>query len=834
VAEQPAVSFAELLKQLRADAGMTQEELAEAAGLSARSISDLERGINKTARRDTARLLADALRLAGAARAGFEAAARGHPKASREIPGAAGARTRSVAATTPVLPHDIRTFIGRERDLAHLSAAVTGTGGVVSIYAIDGMAGVGKSAFAVHAAHALASRYPDGQIFLQLHAHTDGHRPVDAADALASLLLTTGVPAQQIPATLAERSGLWRSHLVGKRVLLLLDDAASHEQVRPLLPGTPGSLVLVTSRRHLSALEDATSICLETFAPDEAAALLTRLADRTDLDAGDPAVGKISRLCGYLPLAMAMLARQLHHHPSWSADGLAEELAASRDRLELMHAENLSVAAAFDLSYQDLSVDQQQLFRRLGLHPGTDVDPYAAAALDNCSLAAARRGLVELFDHHLVIEPSSGRYRLHDLIRQHAQSLAETDDPEEREAAISRLMDYYVQAAAAIGRHFNRGDPAVGDPPAQLPLLRTRKEAAVWLEAERSNLHAIVDYAALRKWPGPGIAIAAATGGFLRTHGHWTQMRELHVTALQTAREVGYRRGEAGVLTSLGIVQRLTGDYGAAAATLANALELCRDLDDQHGQANALVVLGVVQRLTVGYPATSATLTEALTLYGAVGDRLGQADAMNELGCVQRLSGDYQAARASHSRALELFEQLGDRLGQADSLRYLGRVDQETGDYAAVASNYALALELYQDLGEQVGLAHALNYLGISQHVSDDYLAAEATLTRALGLYRDLGHRLGETEVLNNLGELFSISDPGRSRTLHDEALVIASSIGVLLEQARALEGIGNSDIQEKKLADGGESLRRAHELYRQIGSPHAARAAQTLRFHHL
>ncbi len=366
VTELPVVTFAELLKRLRTDAGLTQEGLAERASVSPRSISDLERGINKTARQDTTRLLADALNLSGTARAGFETAARGNRDAEPEMLAQRRLRSRSVAATTPVLPHDIRNFTGRDADMAKLMASVRETGGVVGIYAIDGMAGVGKSAFAVHAAHVLAPRFPDGQIFLQLHAHTGGHQPVEAADALASLLLTAGVAAGQIPAALSDRSALWRSHLAGRRVLLLLDDAASHEQVEPLLPGTPGSLALITSRRHLSALDGAVSICLETLPPDEAAALLIRLAGRPDLNGEDPAVERINLLCGHLPLAIGMLARQLHHHPTWSAAGLEHELAAARDRLELMelmHAENLSVAAAFDLSYQDLAAAQQRVTR---------------------------------------------------------------------------------------------------------------------------------------------------------------------------------------------------------------------------------------------------------------------------------------------------------------------------------------------------------------------------------------------------------------------------------------------------------------------------------------
>jgi tetratricopeptide (TPR) repeat protein/transcriptional regulator with XRE-family HTH domain len=833
VTEQP-LDFAELLKRLRNEAGLTQEALAEQAGVSPRSISDLERGINKTARRDTARLLADALSLSGTARVAFETAARGFRETGAGLPAQRRVRTRSVAATTPVLPRDIRTFTDREADLAKLMAASQGTGGVVGIYAIDGMAGVGKSAFAVHAAHALAPRFPDGQIFLQLHAHTTGQQPVEAADALASLLLTTGVAAEQIPTALHDRAALWRSHLVGKRVLLLLDDAASHEQVEPLLPAASGSLVLITSRRHLSALDDATSICLETMPPDEAAALFIRLADRPDLDGADPAVRTINRLSGHLPLAIGMLARQLHHHPAWSASRLADDLTATYYRLEFMHSENLSVAAAFDLSYQDLATGQQRLLRRLGLHPGTDIDPYAATALDDSSPAAARRGLNELFEHHLVTEPASGRYRMHDLIREYARALAETDDPDDRESALLRLTDYYVSAATTVGRHFNRGSPATGWTSPAVPEPPNRKDAAAWMESERANMEAVVGYAAARGWPAPGIAIATAMSGFLRTHGHWTQMRALHVTALDAAQLAGYRRGEAEALTNLGIVQRLTGEYVAAIGTLERALEACRAVGDQRGEARALVALGIVERLTVSHQMAIRTLRRALELHAGAADQLGQADALSELGCVQRLAGDFPDARASHERALQLYRDLGDGQGQADSLRYLGRVHQEIGDYAAVAALYTQALELYRSVDDRLGQAHTLNFLGIAQHVSDDYLDAELTLTDALDLYRDLGHRLGQAETLNNLGDVHAVSHPDQAGACYKWALEIARSISAVLEEARALEGIGNSEILGPEPVQGSPSLRHALELYLRIGSPHAKRVSETLRFHGL
>jgi transcriptional regulator with XRE-family HTH domain len=280
---EPSLTFAGLLRQLRAEARLTQEELAEAAGLSPRSVSDLERGINRTARKDSALLLAGALGLTGDARTLFVAAARGRSPAAEVLAARHGAVAGLPTAATQTLPRDIASFTGRETELMRLlgtlGSAAAG-GGLSGVHVVDGMAGVGKTTFAVHAAHRLAGQFPDGQLFLPLHGHTPGQRPVSAEDALASLLLTAGVPTQHIPPGLGPRSARWRDHVAGKRILLLLDDAVGHEQVRPLLPGTPGSLVLITSRRRLIALEDAQVISIDTLSRDEAVALLARLADR--------------------------------------------------------------------------------------------------------------------------------------------------------------------------------------------------------------------------------------------------------------------------------------------------------------------------------------------------------------------------------------------------------------------------------------------------------------------------------------------------------------------------------------------------------------------------
>jgi tetratricopeptide (TPR) repeat protein/DNA-binding XRE family transcriptional regulator len=878
-----AESFGSLLRQLRDDAGLTQEELAEAASLSPRSISDLERGINVTARKQTARLLADALGLTGPQRTHFEAAARGRSPEVSPVSDP-GPGDGSAAAATRTLPRDTSGFTGRTAELARLTAGLAdtaATGGVVGIHAIGGMAGIGKTTLAVHAAHRLAGQFPDGQIFLPLHAHTPGQRPVDPADALASLL-RAGLGAQVIPAGLDARAGCWRDYLAGKRVLLVLDDATGHEQVRPLLPGNAGSLVLITSRRRLTALEDAAVISLDTMPPDEAAQLLARLAARPDVRPGETGVAEIARLCGYLPLAIGMLARQLHHHPAWAPAGLAGELAAARDRLELMQAENLSVAAAFDLSYQDLTAGQRRLFRRLGLHPGPDIDAHAAAALDGTSLATARRQLHALYDHHLISEPASGRYRLHDLLREHAQALAAAADPAAREAAIGRLLDYYLHTALAADKHIpskNKSPAATVLPPARppdcAPPVSTQRQAAAWLEGERANLHAATSYAAANELPVHAMLIPAAMASFLGVRHYRDQALTLHQTALAAARQAGDRPGQGRALNWVASAQIDTTQFAAAEATLQESLALHRNLGDHRGQADALNALGRVYWPTGDYSAAVSCLQQALELFRGLGHPRGQAQALNGLGAVRCLTGDYPTAVACHQQALGLFREIGHQHGQSEALTHLAVVQRLTGDYPAAAASLRLAQALHHDLGDRYkqawtrtelgilqrltadypaaeashqqaleqwrnirdhsGQARSLNELGLVQQLTGDYPAAETSHQQALTLYRDLGQRQEQAEVLNSLGELSSrCADSQQARCYHNQALAITRDVSAPLEEARALEGIGRCYLEDGHDHKGATHLQQALAIYQRIGAPGAQRVQQTLLSHHV
>jgi LuxR family transcriptional regulator, maltose regulon positive regulatory protein len=780
------------------------------------------------------------------------------------------------AAATRTLPRDVASFTGRQQELEQLTEAVAGAGGVVAIQAIGGMAGVGKTAFAVHAAHRLADRFPDGQIFLPLHGHTPGQEPVGPEDALASLLVTVGAAPGQIPSGLEARMGLWRDRVAGRRLLLILDDAVDSEQVLPLLPASGGCLVLVTSRRHLSALEDATAVSLDTLPPGEAGALLVRLAGRAGLGAEHPEVAELARLCGYLPLAIGMVARQLHHHPAWSVAGRAAELATARDRPQLMATENLSVAAAFDLSYADLTAEQQRLFRRLGLHPGAEFDAYAAAALDDTGLAVARRGLEALYDQYLLTESAMGRYRMHDLIREHARALAVRDDPDaDRELAATRLLDYYSRAAARAGaliaRQTRPGSVATGGAGlVAVPALADLEQALAWARTERASLLACLDHAARVGRDAQVIALTAGISGLLDRDGPWADAIIRHTVAIAAARSLGDRLGQANALHDLGSVRRrtgdspaaardleealgiyrdlgdrlgqanalsylgavrnMTGDYPTAALALAEALDIYRDIGDRGGEAGALRNLGAVQGLTCDFPAAISTLEESLEIYRDLGDRLGQGGILNYVGIVRRLMGDYPAAALAQEQALDIYRDLGDRHGQANALSFLGVVRQLTGDCPSAAPALAEALDIYRELGDRVGHATALLHLGALRRSTGDYPAAVLALDEALGIYRDLGDRGGEAEALNERGTLHRVSgELALAEECHQQAMDLARSIAVSLDEAHALAGLGRCAVAGGHHALAQSLLGQALEIFQRVGAPEAGDVAGEL-----
>jgi len=816
VAEPPSVTFGELLRQLRIDSGLTLEELAARARVAVRTISDLELGKARSPRESTLSRLAWGLRLEDPVQARFAAVARGRP-ITDGLP--------AITATAPpqTLPRDIASFTGRAPELAQLTGEVAGKGGVVSIYAIGGMAGVGKTTLAVHAAHQLAKRYPDGQVLLPLHGHTPGQRPVAAADALASLLQSAGLDAGQIPPGVGARARLWRHWLAGKRLLLVLDDAVDSDQVRPLLPGMGESLVLITSRRRLSALEDTHTISLDTLSTAEAGELFAELVDRPNVDADDDAVRTISQMCSRLPLAVGLLARQLHHHPAWTVAERAAELAVARDRLELMRAENLSVAAAFDMSYRDLTAQQQKMFRRLGLHPGPSIDAYAAAALYGADHGTARQHLEALYDHYLLTELAHGRYRFHDLIRQHARTLADMDDPSENEAASSRLLGYYEYVASRADARLARNTrPAVitpGEPPGAVPVLADGDQALAWLRAERASLLACIAHAAQHAQHARVVALTAGLSSLLRTDGPVTEALELHAAAARAAHDLGDLLSEAGAWHEIGTARDLAGDYPAGIQARDQALNLYRDFGSRQGEANVLVEVGASRQLTGDYPGAVQALDRALDISRSLGDRLGQANALRNLGFLLQATGDYPGAFGALDQALDLCRSLGDRQGEAQTLDRLGVVRQLTGDLPGAVEVLECALAIYTGLSHPLGQANALIELGTMRRITGDFGGAAQALQRALGLYQGLGHQLGEASTLNELGVVQRMTGDllGAARAQR-QALAISRRLGDQLGEASALNELGVVERMTGALAAAGSTLERALNLVEKLG----------------
>ena len=500
------------------------------------------------------------------------------------------------------------------------------------------------------------------------------------------------------------------------------------------------------------------------------------------------------------------------------------------DRLELMATENVSVAAAFNLSYADLTEDQQRLFRRLGLHPGTDIDAYAAAALDGAGLAAARRGLEALYDQYLLTEPAQGRYRLHDLIREHARALAGRLDPGgDRDQATARLLDYYQHAAALadalLARQARtRPAPAAGTIPAAVPALADREQALAWARAERASLLACLDHATGTGQHARVIALTAGLAGLLRQDGPWAEALARHATALRAARHLGDRLGQATALTDRGNVRRLTGDYPGAARDLEEALGIYRDLGDRLGQANALTNLGDMRRLTGDYPGAARDLEEALGIYRDLGDRLGQASALAYRGDVRRATGDYPGAARDLEEALGISRDLGDRRGQANALYVLGEMRRATGDYPGAARDLEEALGISRDIGYRLGQANALTTLGDVRRATGDYPGAARDLEEALGIYRDLGDRDGEADALNRSGTLRRVcGDLGQAGSCHQQALDLARQIGMSCVEAHALAGLGRCALAAGDTATAEDWLRQALEIFQRIGVPEAA-----------
>jgi tetratricopeptide (TPR) repeat protein len=414
------------------------------------------------------------------------------------------------------------------------------------------------------------------------------------------------------------------------------------------------------------------------------------------------------------------------------------------------------------MSYADLTPGQQRLFRRLGLHPGADIDGHAAAALDGTDLAAARRGLEALYDQYLIAEPGQGRYRLHDLIREHARALAGRLDPDrDRDGATTRLLDYYqhtaARAAAPITRQTRPSPgPADGTVPAAVPDLAGPEQALAWARAERASLLACLDHATGTGQHARVIALTAGLAGLLRHDGPWPDAITRHTAAIQAAQQLGDRLGQASALNDLGELRRLTGEYPAAAQAQEQALDIYRDLGDRLGQARTLNDLGDVRRMTGDYPAAAWALEQALDNCRDLGYRQGQANVLLYLGVVRRLTGDYPAAAQAQDEALGIYRDLGDRGGETEALNERGTLHRVSGDLPQAQGCHQQALDLARATGSTWDEAHALAGLGRRALAAGHATQAGVLLRQALEIFQ----RIGAAEAADLLAELDALAGP--------------------------------------------------------------------------
>ncbi|WP_344666862.1 AfsR/SARP family transcriptional regulator [Catenulispora yoronensis] len=731
------------------------------------------------------------------------------------------------------LPRDITGFTGRDAETAGLLDAVataaahrSSPGATAPIFSIDGMPGVGKSAFAVHLAHRLAPEFPDGQLHLALQGHTPGAQPMNAADAAAALLLQVGVPPERIPADPAARAGLWRARLAGKRMLLLLDDVANSDQVRPLLPGfgAGGCLVLLTSRRRLMALDDAVPVTLDVLSADDAARLFAVRAARAGVGADDPGVREVVRLCGRLPLAVHLMASRLRHYPVWQTADLVADLAEANRRMTALSAEDVSVSAVFACSYRDLAPERQRLFRLLGLPPGDDIEPYAAAALSGVEPAQAWLALRDLEERHLVEEPVRGRYRMHDLLREHARSLATVDELETRESAVRRLLHHYLATAVAADRLLAPGGHA--DRPRLLERLsvdrrargavplRDEAEAVAWFTAESANVLALTE-AAASEHPAEIVALATAFYEFLRGRSQWGPAWTLNRLALAAARRTRDVRGEAATLLRGGVLQRYLGAFRDGEKDLMQAWEMYRTMDEPAAQAWALAEVGDVRRVLGEYAAAEADLREAHALYERLGDRIGQAQTLVTRAHIQQMLGEYAAATENLGTALLLYREVGHRRGQANALAHLGDLNQSMGRYGDAEEMHLQALGLFRAIDSRLGQANALIDMAYVQRLTGRYAAAAEALTSALELLHTDTMPLGTANALFQLACVrLATGDATAAAALLTESLALCRAMGSRPGEAHVLLHRGAVDRKLGKLDEARSHMVEALSLF--------------------
>ncbi|MFJ3672930.1 AfsR/SARP family transcriptional regulator [Streptomyces sp. NPDC090106] len=682
-----------------------------------------------------------------AGRGGGRGAARGRETPFRltVVPDATSPPAPDAPFVRPAqLPADLPAFAGRRAQLAQVmevsGAAAPGT----RIAVISGMGGIGKTTLAVRWAHRVAHRFPDGQLCTNLRGFDPGGAPADPAQVLRGFLEALGVPPQRIPGGADAQAGLYRSLLARRRVLILLDNARDAEQVRPLLPGSPGCLVVVTSRDHLHGLvtaEAARPLALDRLPDAEARESLTRRLGADRVLAERAAVDEIVAHCSGLPLALAVVATRAAAHPGFPLAVIAEELRDAHGSLDAFTDADPAgdVRAVLSWSYRALTPDAARLLRLLSLHPGPDVTPSAAAAVAGTDPARTRALLAELARAHLLTEHAPGRYACHDLLRTYAaERAAEHDSEGEREAAVRRLLDHYLHTAHAAGGAYSPfwrlHPPPEAAPGARPEAFAGDGRALRWYTAESQVLSAVVERARALGEHAHVWGLAWALERFMDRQGHWHDSAALQRLGLDAAVRDGHPTARAHLHRGL----------ARASARLER------------------------------YDDARAHIRHSLDRFAALGDRIGLAHAHRSHGWLLDRLGDLDGALDASGRALALYRDLGDLAAETSALHALGWTHVLRGEHRRAAAYFEETLDGLDRLsdGNRYGEAGTWDSLGIARHHLGEHARAVAAYQCALRLYREVDDAFGEAGTLRHLGDTYlATGDPGSARTVWERAL---------------------------------------------------------------
>ncbi|SEQ54188.1 DNA-binding transcriptional activator of the SARP family [Lentzea xinjiangensis] len=661
-------------------------------------------------------------------------------------------------ALVPVqLPHEVRDFTGREKELARLADAVPVDHSPVLV-AITGTGGVGKTALAVRFAHQVASRFPDGQLHVDLRGFDASAPPVRPAAALHQLLQSLGVPAERVPEDLPAKSALYRSVLANKRVLVLLDNARLADQVRPLLPGRSASMVLVTSRNHLGGLvarDGAHSMTLSTLTRDEGLALLTAAVGADRVAAEPAAAAKLVELCGHLPLAIRIAAERVVTRPHLTLADLAGDLADERDRLNVLATgddEDTAVRAAFSWSYLALKPDAARTFRLIGLHPGAEIGLAAVAALTGVPVPRARALLDVLASGHMVEEVARGRFRLHDLLRLYATELSATEESfTSRDEAVERLLRWYFDKANAAGTVIGPPDhPAFLLPPLSTQDFASHDEAFTWCRAESANLAAVAKLAEDQHSP-TAWQIPVALWNYFIVSSALDEWTDTYRVAERAAARDGNQAARAWAIHGQGLAAFRGQRFADALELFDRALAIRREIGDRVGAAWSLTGLGMAYGGLRRFDLAADRFGEALERHAEVGSWFGEGGTRLFLSDILRSAGQHEESLASARRAFEVMDSHGAVHGKAMALVSIGWAQAKLGHRVEARDSFRDALGFLRVLGDRKSLAEALH--GLGEMSTGQPEVARTHLLEALTIYEDYDHPL-TPEVRARLHEL--------------------------------------------------------------------------------